>query len=378
MRQSYVTLSISGALLFLIINSAASAQEDATTPREQHPQFDETELVHRILEQVQATREEIVSAEIQYRWHLSSYLNPRNTSERVAAAIADADLVSDPENLETLIEELVPQFELNGPVWESRDFVMLGDKRRADTSRGTIQLVDADHEMTYHLFNEQLSVSSRGGSSVHRTRIEDFRSFPRADFGASDFLIEDRADGTVVLALIPGLAESQNSDVLARYSIDEMTGVMTHEVSFARGQPLREIWQHALTEYPGGVTMPSLRIDAYYQNGRLKTLTAWSIENATINGPVDEDRFVMSVPEQTVLVDTRLPKKSVWKVKKPVDDVRSILTPITAAGTPVSGQSGTNWRILLLLNGLVFFVLAAWLWKKGSPSSSTSIANSRD
>lgn len=359
---------------FSLWNGFSLAQENADLASSQFSVTSDTRKIQMILDQVEAMRDEIVSAEIQYRWHLSvyqneSYQNTQNTPEHVKALINEIDVVANTENLERLVRELRPFYEVESPVWESREFVMLGDKRRADTEQGTIQLVDSDHEMTYHLFNEQLTVTGRGGSWVHRTQIEDFRSFPRRDFQAEDFRIEKRENGEITLALIP------DELVIARYTLDEATGVMTHEVRFFKGQTKSEVWQRALTEYPGGVTLPMLRMQANYQRGWLNSLTVWTIENANLNGPVDEGRFIMSVPKETVLVDTRLPKTVVRKVKEPVDDVRTILTPISAAGAPSTVSERTNWRVLLILNGLVFILLAVWFWKKGSTNLTTSTSS---
>lgn len=344
-----------------------------TETADQLPQSpDETQVIQRVLEQVNAGREEIVSAEIHFRWHLSTYKNPENTPQRVRELLSQADLTNNPGALESLVKELKPYPALTGPVWESRDFSKLGVKRRAETAHGTTELVDGDHEMTYHQFNEQLTVSGRGGSSVHRTQMEDFRSFPPSEFGVENYRVETHAGGQINLAFYRDPTNASDGSVADYYTIDELTGVVTHELTHFRGELKKEIWQHGLTEYSGGVTLPALRLKTTYREGMLKSLTIWAIESANLNVPVDEDRFIMPVPEDTVLVDARLPTKVVRKVKKPVDDVRSILTPITLAEPSETGSGGVSWRLLLIFNGFVFLALAVWFWKKGSLNAPTS------
>ncbi|MCA9077129.1 MAG: hypothetical protein KDA93_19035 [Planctomycetaceae bacterium] len=365
MRPTIICLAIQSVSLLSVV-----ADDDTRTRTAWQQSADSRLTIQGLMDQVEAGREEIVSAEIHYRWHISTYRNSSNTPERVRTLLDEYDVMSDPDSLDALVKELVPEPQLNGPLWETRDFAMLGEKRSARTSRGSTQLVDGDHEMTYHQFNEQLMVSGRGGSSVHKTHIEDFRAFPPSGTGAQNYRLVSQGDGFTTLALIwdPDV-ESEDAD-FDQYTFDDATGVVTHELTHFRGQLKSEVWQRGLTEYSGGVTLPMLRLKTLYRDGVLRSLTIWKIESASLNVPVDEGRFIMPVPKDTVLVDARLPAQVVQKVQKPVGDVRSILAPISVAGAHDADPGGVNWRLLLILNGLVFIILAGWFWRRGSIKAS--------
>ncbi len=340
---------------------------------------DETVIIQAILDHAAACRDEVVSAEIHYRWHISTYRNPDNTPERVRTLLDESDLLGDPDSLQVLVDTLEPFPALTAPVWGLRDFIMLGDMRRDDTSRGGIQLVNGEHEMAYDQLNRQLDVSSRGGSYIHKTQIEDFRSFPPSQLTADRLRMTSHQHGLITLAIRPldegrrGEATPAASQVpaspTAEYTFDDATRVMSHSVRYHHGHVYEEIWQNALNEYPGGMILPSLRINTLYREGILKSLTVWLIDEAMFNEPIDEDRFVMTVPEDTVLVDNRLKETVVRKVKKPVDDVRSILVPVMAGNPPDAHQEGMDWRWILILNGVGLICLSVLLWRRGSLAS---------
>jgi len=366
-----LTVSLSG--------DVAHSDDQAGLGEERKPLPDDTVIIQAILDHVAACRDEVVSAEIHYRWHISTYRNPANTSERVRTLLDESDLIGDPDSLQSLVDALDPFPVPTAPVWQTRDFVMLGDKRRADTSGGAVQLVDSDHEMTYSGINRQLDIENRGNSYVHKTQIEDFRSFPPTRLTADRYRVAKHDHGLITLAVRPledgqrGAATSADSrdpkSPIAEYTFDEVTHVMTHGVTYSRGQVYKEFWQQALNEYPGGVILPTLRIKAIYDKGILKSLTVWLIAEARLNGPVNEERFVMTVPKGTVIVDNRLNESVIRKVKKPIDDVRSILVPVIASNPEEAHQGGVDWRWILILNGVGLIGFSVWLWNRGSVST---------
>ncbi len=337
---------------------------------------DDAVVIRTVLEQVAAAREEVVSAEIHYQWHISTYRNPENTPERVQILLRECDLVDDPESLQRLVDALGPFPALTAPVWDTRDFVMLGERRRAESQAGNVRLVDADHEISFDQANRQLDVTRRGGSSIHREHIEDFRAFPPEQITADQLRLIESSEGMVTLGLKPvedsemeGELPSDPDTATTVFTFDEATGVMTHAAVFDESVLYSEDWQQALTGYPGGVTMPAVRIKTLYQNGALKSLTVWKIEEARFNEPVGEDRFVLGVPAETVLVDSRLQESVVREVVQAVPDVRSVLVPILEPGVRGADGVGFSWRMILILNGVGLIALAVWLWKKGSLSS---------
>ncbi|MCA9113247.1 MAG: hypothetical protein KDA52_25060, partial [Planctomycetaceae bacterium] len=166
-------------LLTSLIKASLADADDTLLPSEvDQSTLDEAALIEAILEHNTACREEVVSAEINYLWHISTYDNPANTADHVRQLLNEFDLVGNPDSLQLLVDALGWHQNSNVPLWDDRDFVMLGDKRRADTFEGSVEIVDSDHELTYSMPNRQLDVTSRGNSSVHKTHIEDFRSFP--------------------------------------------------------------------------------------------------------------------------------------------------------------------------------------------------------
>jgi hypothetical protein len=302
---------------------------------------------------------------------LTSFVRPDNTPERVHTVLAEYDLLDSPDSLRDLVNALGPEPLPPDPPWESRTFSMLGEKRRADSSQGTIQLVDAEHEMTYEGTNSQLTIGHRGKSNIHRTRIEDFRSYPpagRLGLQAEEFRIALLEPERIVLEKIPP-AGAPEPAAPTRCTFDRATGVMTHCAEYSRGQLSHEVWQKALTEYSGGIVMPALRIDTRYRDGRLSALRVFLIEHAEYNAPVSEERFVMPVAAGTVLVDDRFAETRVRRTKAAADDVRSILVPVSSPVTNLPSRSGSSWRWVLIVNGIALIVAASVLWKKASPTT---------
>ncbi|MCA9112002.1 MAG: hypothetical protein KDA52_18765, partial [Planctomycetaceae bacterium] len=319
-----------------------------------------------------------------YLWHISTYEDPANTPEHVRQLINEFDLVGNPESLQLLVDALGWHPKSTVPLWGDRDFVMLGDKRRADTFEGSVEIVDRDHEMTYYLPNRQLDVTSRGNSSVHKTHIDDFRSFPPEILTVDRFRVDARDPGTVTLSVVslnetqqqPKSAEASKvtaSPPLDQYTFDTSTQILVHAINYSHEHVYREIWQRALTSYPGGVVLPGIRLKAIYNDGVLKSLTVWLIEEARLNGPVDESRFVMPVAENTVLVDSRFKERMVHKVRNPVDDVRSLLVPVMSSHSTDAHKTGFSWRWVLIFNGIVLIGFSIWLWRReSSPAQSVT------
>ncbi|MEZ6051437.1 MAG: hypothetical protein R3C02_08640 [Planctomycetaceae bacterium] len=363
-------------LTSLIMASLADADDTLLPAEGDQSTLDEATLIEAILEHNTACREEVVSAEIHYLWHISTYDNPANTADHVRQLLNEFDLVGNPDSLQLLVDALCWHQNSNVPLWDDRDFVMLGDKRRADTFEGSVEIVDSDHELTYSMPNRQLDVTSRGNSSVHKTHIEDFRSFPPTVLSADRFRVVGYEPDCVTLSVVPSPAiepagkSARESQVATspfdQYTFDISTHTLIHAISYSQEQVYREVWQQALTKYPGGVVLPSLRLKAIYNDGILKSLTVWLIEEAQLNSPVDESRFLMPVAENTVLVDSRFKERLVHKVRNPVDDVRSILVPVMASHSTDAHKSGSNWRWILIFNGIILIGFSIWLWRRES------------
>src|SRR5690606_16017950 len=197
-----------------------------------------------------------------------------------------------------------------------------------------------------------------------------FRSYippPRGGLRVEDFRVvaNDGHQATLELLPAPGTPEGT---IPSRYVFDLATGIMVHSTSYDGDQLGHEVWQLAVTEYPGGIVMPALRVATLYRGGRLNTLRVLIIEEAEFNGPVSEDEFVMPVAEGTVLVDYRHPQTAVWKTETAADDVRSLLVPVSRPAPGVSGGIGLSWHMLLILNGVALIVIAIILWRRGSQS----------
>ncbi len=344
---------------------------------ELRPAVDDAELIREIFDQVAAQREEIFSAKITYRWHLATYRRTDNTPDRVRALLGQYDLIGDPDSLRDLVQTLVPEPATIDPPWEMRTFHMLGEKRRADTSRDVIQMVDDDREMTYEGFNRQLRVSQRGKSNIHLTTIRDFRCNPPSPpYGlkVEDYRVVDSTEEAVTLEMIPS-PEDPVSVSPYRYTFDRATGVLTHYTVTHSDGLAREVWQLGLTEYPGGVVIPSVRIVTMYRQGRLNTLRVFMIEEAEFNGPVSEDLFIMPVPAGTVVVDERFAQRHARRTREAVDDVRSILAPASVSVPHIADSKGPNWRLVLILNGIALIVFATVLWRRASLSASPSASS---
>ncbi len=365
------------ALIFSVAVPGSVAFGDDPSPppaAETRPATDEAETIREIFDQVAAQREEIFSAKITYRWHLATYRKPDNTPDRVRALFNQYDLIGDPDSLRELVHTLVPEPATIDPPWELRTFHMLGEKRRADTSRDVIQLVDDDREMTYEGFNKQLTVDQRGKSNIHLTAIRDFRCNPPGPpYGlkVEDYRVADSTADSVTLEMIPS-EEGPDGISPYRYTFDRATGVMSHYAVTHNDGLAREVWQLGLTEYPGGIVMPSLRIVTMYRQGRLNSLRVFIIEEAEFNGPVSEDLFIMPVPAGTVVVDERFAQARARRTREAVDDVRSILAPVSVPVPRIADGNGPNWRMVLILNGVALIVFATVLWRRASLSAAPS------
>ncbi len=356
------------------VASPSPASPSPASPSPAASAADEAATIRDIFDQVAAQREEIFSAKITYRWHLATYRKPDNTPDHVRAIFDQYDLIGDPDSLRELVHALEPDPATVDPPWETRTFHMLGQKRRTDTSQGVIQMVDDDHEMEYEGFNRQLSVDQRGKSSVHLTAIRDFRCnppAPRHGLKAEDYRIVGSTADSITLEMIPS-EETTGGISPYQYTFERATGVLTHyQVTHADGLA-REVWQSGLTEYPGGVVIPSLRIVTMYREGRLSSLRVFIIDEAEFNGPVSEELFIMPVPAGTVVVDYRFPNSPSRRTKKAADDVRSILAPVSVPVPRVADSRGPNWRMVLILNGIALIVVATVLWRRASVRAAPS------
>ncbi|MBX3440310.1 MAG: hypothetical protein KF861_22665 [Planctomycetaceae bacterium] len=354
-----------GAALF-----RTSMGDDAgpATPGTTSP--DDATIIRELFAQLEAQQEEIFSARVAYRWCLTTHRKPEHTPEHVRAVIDSYDLLGSPDSLRDLVFTLHPEPTPPDPPYETRTFYMLGDKRRADTSDNGIQLVDSDHEMIFEGVNSQLTIDHRSKSSVHLTSVEDFRCYPpvpREGLRAENFRIIEQTDDQLTIEMLPP-PDATADFIPSRYTFDRATGVMTHYTQWAYGQLDREVWQRALTEYPGGIVMPALRIATAYRDGALSALRVFIIEEAEYNGHVEEDRFVMPVAEGTVLVDGRFPEAQVHRTKVATDDVRSILVPVSLPTASVASSGGPRWQLVWILNGIALIVIATVLWRRASLS----------
>jgi hypothetical protein len=140
--------------------------------------------------------------------------------------------------------------------------------------------------------------------------------------------------------------------------------------------------QSAWTTYPGGISLPGLRLRIGYEQGTLRFLEMYHLSESRLNEPVSADHFQMAVRKSAKVVDHRQPAETnVWRVPEDRADVRSLLVPVTVTEQTHKRWTGaTFWKAVLLVNGLGLIVLSVVLWRRSDRfkvSSSTERSGER-
>lgn len=124
------------------------------------------------------------------------------------------------------------------------------------------------------------------------------------------------------------------------------------------------------TSYPGGVTLPAVKLQVSFQRGVAKHVMLSAILDAEFNLDIPAEKFEMPVKEGTVLADLRNGERRSRRVKNDVSNAGEYFiaseTVTTRQAAPVVHQ-GFGWKSLLLIgNGIFLIVLGVFFWRRSS------------
>lgn len=122
------------------------------------------------------------------------------------------------------------------------------------------------------------------------------------------------------------------------------------------------------TSYPGGVTLPAMKMQVGFKGGVAKNVLLSAILDAEFNVDIPSDRFEMPVKEGTVLADVRNNERRSQRIKNDVANaIEYFLASEIATTRPVApaAPQGFSWKsFLLIANGIFLIVLGLFFWRK--------------
>ena len=119
------------------------------------------------------------------------------------------------------------------------------------------------------------------------------------------------------------------------------------------------------TSYPGGVSLPAVKIQVGFKNGFAKHVMMSAILDAKFNVEIDESKFEMPVSKGSVLTDLRSGER---RSKRSKNDVSNAVEYFIASETqprPIAADKGFDLKgFLLIANGIFLMVLGFFVWRK--------------
>jgi peroxiredoxin len=119
------------------------------------------------------------------------------------------------------------------------------------------------------------------------------------------------------------ILETTSKSFSSRMELDERTGFLFYESQRDKnGELQQELWQFAPQETPSGAIFAGLIVEPRYSAGKVELLGIHEVKNFTSGKPSPE-RFVLSAPAGTMIVDSRGNSSSpkIGVVSEPVTDV---------------------------------------------------------
>lgn len=122
------------------------------------------------------------------------------------------------------------------------------------------------------------------------------------------------------------------------------------------------------TSYPGGVSLPAVKIQVGFKNGIAKHVMMSAILDAKFNVEIDETKFEMPVSAGSNLTDLRSGERRSKRSKKDVSNAAEYFVASETQARPLAapaGDKGFDWKsFLLIANGVFLIVLGFIVWKK--------------
>jgi len=276
------------------------------------------------------------------------------------------------ERVEGLFErfsrEFVRHWDGKRKIWMDSQLVLDGDKVKLSDGYFTHLQVRGLHLMFDHLA-ESVSVYKRGECPFSVIEVNSFRDAPNQTYVDRQVPIQE-LEKWWLMETDEGQLYMDSRDGLPR----------EHTVLMKRGGPPYRFTKYVgHTLYPGGMTMPTVRVDAFFNEQGLSNLELRVIRDAEFNIEIYESEFVVGLERGTNWFDNRSHFNG-GQVREPVRDAIEYFEaivppqqpPMKVADMPPPEREFRfpfTWEgFLLVLNGLALIALGIHFWRR-QPSS---------
>lgn len=310
----------------------------------------------------EAHRTEIATAEIRFQCFNAAIDNPQNTPERVAALLAEHDLVGHPERLEAFLLALWGRpFHTPRP-WEDMSIVVAGRRRRFEDAWATF-VTDGETEAVLTPKNRQLDLMPVGKSAVHYYDLDDIRWIPSARVDAGAWELVQFAGEEAVFNVPP---HPDRSQIAIQTSVDAASGFVTHTITRRPdGEPVTERFQRGFDVQSSGIVCPRLRVDLQYAAGVVRTARVILVQSARFNEAVDDAVFRLPVAPGLRIIDNRGTEKTAYVATESVPDALALPVYFThspaqpAVRMPESEPADRRWTWLIVAHAIA--LATGWL-----------------
>ncbi len=241
--------------------------------------------------------------------------------EQVEALLDSIDFVGNEQCLREVRDRVVAgSLILDHPAYHLVTLSWHGDKRRIDWDDQEVLIFDGRETLLYQPRQWQATIRPTFSGAMSDTGLTDYLRFIVGRFSTA-FAPE---------SILETPLGPLQSDEKRRTQLDEL-GQLFRRDELTR---LSLISHRAYREYPGGVRLPQVRIEATFDTGwqaanfgvlrgTLSRLTISVIEKAEFNQHLPDALFRLAVPENTAVWDRRA-KLKLRAAEVPVDDVLSL------------------------------------------------------
>jgi hypothetical protein len=344
---------------------------DTATSAVLRPAFSDevaNDQLHQLVEGWSAAQDELFSAHLQLRMvRIGGIMLRKLTRDEVNAAMASVDLGERPDDLKKLYELIATEQNYYDRPWAECELIVDGTKvreirdspaARDGSTRKADSVFDGNRQMDLRTFGEERQATISPGQSGNRLlQLRDLRFIPT--FSAVQLehsTIEAIGNGRLLIR-----------DTRREIEVDEQTGFVFHCLIQSNGSPSFEVFQQDPVNVASQIFFPTVAIRATYEKGSLRRFTCYVIGEIAVNTPIASDRFRLSAPADTVMVDRTVDPShpTARRVKSPVKDVAQFDEAIST-----SSQSWSLRSWLLIGNVIVIILLfVVWCWHKRRSAS---------
>jgi hypothetical protein len=237
------------------------------------------------------------------------------------------------------------------------------------------KVYDEQNELWYESLHKQASIY-RGRTGVEFLGLRDLRWLPWKDFFNNnktkcddvkgEFRVTVNENAEIETALPDGFVD--------RCIFKDKNGTITSEVL-----------QFIKMKYDGNIVMPKVVVSGTFHNSFVYNFDIILIEEAEVNIDIPIQRFIVSAPAETNIVDFRdgLGRARSIMAHSPVQDILKLVneTPkgVSAIGRkaiePVKRERHSNKQLILvgLSLSLIITSVVLWKWKRRTKSSAPPI-----